>query len=319
VALALGAGLFAIVLGEILCRAVLGLGDPPLMVEDPKIEYLYAPSRSYHRFGKITQINSHHMRSEDFPATKSSPAEKRVLFLGDSIINGGSQTDQSELATTLLASRLSRELGAPVVVGNASAGSWGPENLLEYVRKFGIFDADVVVIVVSTHDSADVPTHERVVGVRPEFPDKAPYLAIQELFTRYLIPRVTASAGDPMPTGHAYPQQDVARATESFRQLLQELAKYGVKVIVTQHPEQVELFGKAGDGKKLLESIAREEGAEVIDLFPAYESSVRAGERPYRDAIHPAALGQRLMADELFAPILQALRSRPDDSPKSPG
>jgi hypothetical protein len=36
---------------EALARFYLGLGDPPLTIRDPDIEYLFAPSRCYVRFG----------------------------------------------------------------------------------------------------------------------------------------------------------------------------------------------------------------------------------------------------------------------------
>ena len=58
------------------------------------------------------------MRSAEFPKHKQDPRKLRILVLGDSIINGGTLTDQDDLATELLRRDLIERLGRPVVVGN---------------------------------------------------------------------------------------------------------------------------------------------------------------------------------------------------------
>ena len=127
----------ALCLAEISARTYLGLGDPPLTIRDFSIEYMFAPSRCYRRFGNSICYNQWSMRSDDFASIKTNSIEKRVLVMGDSVINGGALTDQKDLATTLLQQRLSDCLQVPVVVGNVSAGSWGPGNILAYTRRYG--------------------------------------------------------------------------------------------------------------------------------------------------------------------------------------
>jgi hypothetical protein len=117
--------LLGLVVCEIIARFVLGLGDAPLFESDPKVEYIYKPSGEYRRFGHRIKINAFGMRSEYFPPAKSTDTEIRVLFVGDSIIHGGSQTDQEKLATRLIERRLREQSRAPVIVANASAGGWG--------------------------------------------------------------------------------------------------------------------------------------------------------------------------------------------------
>ena len=152
-----GALLLALV-GELGARWILGLGDPPLTVRDPEIEYLFAPNQDVRRFGNRVVYNNVSMRSADrWSMAKERPEELRVLVLGDSVINGGALTDHARLATTIAQETLDRP-ARPVRVGNVSAGSWGPENLLAYVERFGLFDADLAVVVLSTHDLRDVRT-----------------------------------------------------------------------------------------------------------------------------------------------------------------
>ena len=156
------ASLFVLVgLLEAYARVVLGLGDPPLWMADPEIEYLPQPAKSYLRFGKRISYNAYSMRSRDFPRTKVNPDELRVLVVGDSVINGGAQTDQQALATTLLENKLAESLDRPVLVANIAAGSWGPPNILAYLRRFGLFDADVVVIVLTARITRTRPRSSR--------------------------------------------------------------------------------------------------------------------------------------------------------------
>ena len=54
--------------GEWFARSVLGLGDPPLSITHPRIEYLYAPNQDVRRFGKRFLVNDYSMRSAPFAA-----------------------------------------------------------------------------------------------------------------------------------------------------------------------------------------------------------------------------------------------------------
>ncbi|PQV64995.1 hypothetical protein B1R32_1021 [Abditibacterium utsteinense] len=146
----IGLGIVAVCLiaGEVVARTKLGLGDPPIYVADPQIEYMIKPG-VYHRFGNLVSFNRYSMRADEFPQHKVDKRELRVMVIGDSIVYGGAQLDQSQIAVSLLEKDLTAKLHRPVTVGNISAGSWGPPNQLAYVKRFGLFDADAVVIVGS--------------------------------------------------------------------------------------------------------------------------------------------------------------------------
>lgn len=96
--------------GELFARWVLGLGTPPLSMTHPSIEYLYQPSQDVRRFGNRILINAYGMRSPDFPAHKQDPDERRIMVFGDSVLNGGAQTDHEALATSILSRQLA-EIG----------------------------------------------------------------------------------------------------------------------------------------------------------------------------------------------------------------
>ena len=185
----------AILIGlELFARYYLGLGDPVLYRTDPEMEYLQWPSRTYQRLGHRISYNRHSMRAEEFAAEKLDQRELRVIVVGDSIVNAGSRLDQSEIATELLRHDLERRLDRPAVVGNIASNSWGPPNQAAYLRRFGLFDADVVIFVMNSGDLMDVPTFE---PLRPDFPQRKPIIALEEV-ARVWLPQLVNRF-----TGHA--------------------------------------------------------------------------------------------------------------------
>jgi hypothetical protein len=299
--------LVALLAVEAFCRLYLGLGDPPLSVADPEIEYLFAPNQTRHRFGNLVHYNAWSMRSDDFPVRKSQTNEFRVMVLGDSVINGGSQTDQAKTVTTILQNDLAQHLKRPVVVGNISAGSWGPPNMLAYLRHFGFFDADVVAIVLSSHDYADAPTFEPIVGMSIDFPDRKPWCATWEALTRYLpryIPSLSHGPSPANPSAVEPLQKDIDWSLKSMTELIHLARQSGATVLVAQHLEAAELPpGQPNVGHQAIAQTAREAGVEPFDL----ERS-GATQQLYRDNIHPNVAGQAWIATRIREAIKEVLR-----------
>jgi hypothetical protein len=302
--------LVLLIAGELFARFYLGLGDPPLSQADPQIEYLFKPDQDCHRFGHHIHYNHYSMRSEDFPPHKSQPNELRVMVVGDSVVNGGALTDQSEIATSIMEKKLAEDLKRPVVVGNISAGSWGPPNELAYLKRYGLFDADVLVIVVSSHDYADVPTFEPVVGTRA-YPDHKPLLALWEGFDRYVLPKFSkkkeANEGFVATTAPAK-EEDVRACMTAIRDMIEMGRSAGAKVIVAQHLERAEKLASPLRGHEVIKAEVIKDGITPVELGKAYEAARAKGEQPYRDAIHPNPVGQRVMADTLVKAIEEVVK-----------
>jgi lysophospholipase L1-like esterase len=294
-----------LIVGELVARYALGLGDPPLSISHPTIEYMFKPSMTYHRFGNTVSYNAYSMRSPDFPSRKTDPNELRVMVMGDSVVNGGALTDQQSTVTSLLERALREELHRPVIVGNISAGSWGPPNLEAYANAYGWFDADVVVIVLSSHDYADAPTFEPIVGVSPDFPATRPRLAIQELVTRYL-PRILPS--EPAKPAVVSPAA-VETCTAALHRLLRQARGAAKVVLLAQYPEKSELHGEFMTGHQVIADVAAAEGVPTLELR---EDLASAGSESqlYLDGIHPTALAQSRMASSFNRAILGHLRER---------
>jgi hypothetical protein len=299
-----------LVVTELFARFYLGLGDPPLSVADPEIEYMFAPSQEVRRLGNRIHYNAYSMRSDDFPRHKADPDELRVIVIGDSVINGGAQTDQSQLATSILQDRLSEALGRSVIVGNVSAVSWGPPNQLAYVRRFGLFDADLLVVVASSHDYADMPSFEPAVGVQLGFPDRKPALAMQEVIVRYLWPRIMTITAASVPS-HVPPEPEhIERCLNDLREMIVLAQTAGAEVMVAQYWDLREMTEPLHEGHGMIRDVAEDTSAEVVQLGPAFLSALQEGRQPFRDVIHPSPSGQAVIADVLYEPILNQLRRR---------
>ena len=169
---------------ELFLRCHYGLCDAVLMRADDEYEYIAKPSQKRKRLGHTVIYNSQSMRNEEL-----LPDSLRILCLGDSILNGGTITDQKHLATSIMSSSLSDALGAKVQVLNVSAGSWGPDNCLAWLKRHGDFGAKGIVLVVSSHDVHDTMTFVPVVGILKSYPSRQYPLAVLELWDRYLFPQ----------------------------------------------------------------------------------------------------------------------------------
>lgn len=320
-------GMVLFVVGAILIELVgrfrYGLCDPPLFVADPELEYILKPNQSCRQFGNRVEVNEYSMRSHPFPRAKSSPNEFRVMVLGDSVIYGGSRVDQDDLATSRLERMLAASMKRPVTVGNISAGSWGPPNLLVYAKRNGFFDADVIVIVVSQQDYDDAMTFAPVVGVDSSYPDHKPRLALWEIATRYLpryiaIKRQSVTGETGITAAAEVKPENIAASMNALAELIRMAKQSGARVIVAQHWMYLEVTGKRYDEQAVIEKTATDAGAEVIQLGPGFRAAIDAGENPYRDYIHPSPVGQRVIAEKLAEAINLSKPAASAPSPASP-
>ncbi|BDD87658.1 SGNH/GDSL hydrolase family protein [Desulfofustis limnaeus] len=286
-----------LVAGEWFARFVLGLGDPPLSTTHPRIEYMYTPDQDVQRFGNRFLVNGYGMRSEPFAVHKGED-ELRLLVFGDSVVNGGNLTDHENLATTLLKDELfSLAGGRKVVVGNVSAGSWGPGNWLAYSQTYGFFGADVVVLVVSSHDVCDSPTFTPLDPIT--HPSKKPLSALSEGITRYL-PRYVPIFMPDRPVVQDKKECDRARGLADLSAFLLAARSAGAALMVVHWPERDEVAAVGPEsGFADLGDLARELGVKSVEAAPSVAAALDNGASVYRDNIHPDEGGQRVLAEVL--------------------
>jgi len=228
-----------------------------------------------------------------------------VLGFGDSVINGGALTDQDSLATTIV----EKQLGNGIRFLNISAGSWGPDNSAAYLKKYGDFNAKMIILFVSSHDSHDNMTFEEIVDHHESYPSSQYLLASGELVMRYLLPRIqnmfrsenNGNTDNLMINKHG---SGFNPGFEFFKDYTQE---HNIPFTVCLHAEDTEL----AQGK------FNSQGQEILDFCAQHNIKVITGfdigEKPgdYRDGIHINEKGQRRWAQALYKEIRDVLKSCP--------
>ncbi|KUJ60646.1 hypothetical protein AR687_16590 [Flavobacteriaceae bacterium CRH] len=288
---------FALIIFELILRFSFGFCDAPLVKVDDQIEYLYQPNQDRDRFGNHIIYNEFSMRS--LPLNKKDSIV--ILGLGDSVINGGVSIDQNDLATDVLEKRLSNYYKKNIRFLNISAGSWGPENIFEYLKKFGSFNSKYFFLFVSSHDAHDNITHKKVVGISPNFPDKQYTFALAELTERYLLPRFknlfsNSSVSSIDKKNEDDPIGKSQEFTTGFQNILKYCKQNKIELTVFLHLEKIEFLANKNNsqGDEII-SFCKENNIPLInELGIPHQIDV------YRDNIHLNEKGQKMIADTIF-------------------
>lgn len=307
--------LFLLVCIELILRFGYGFCNAPLYIKDADYEYIYAPNQRVKRFGNIIRTNAFSMRSEELSETDSTI----VLLIGDSVVNGGSLTDNDDLASTLLEKQLSDTLRKPVRVLNISAGSWGPDNAAAYLRKHGIFGAKLICLVVSSHDAFDNMTHHDQVGIDPNLPDRQYKIALVELWKRYIYPLYIrdlkfnntyyAPLNDTISPDSLEVPIGIWKGHPDFNPGFAELDQIAreneVPLLIYLHPETFEIEdGDYNEQGQLIIEFAENHG---IRLIKEIEMNPLKEYYRERDIVHFNPQGQKFLAGNLFPLILEYL------------
>lgn len=271
------------ILTELLLRWGFGFCDATLYVASPDYEYIPAPNQDGNRFGRHYHINSFSQRSDE-PDT----GKKKILGLGDSVLYGGTPTDQDSLATTLFTNRTG------VQMLNISAGSWGPDNCAAYLKKHGTFGAKAIILVVSGHDAYDTMNFKPVVGVLSSYPEKQSVLAWGELINRYVLLRLFKGS---------FKEENVTQPIKhkgsifnpGFSALKNMAKNAGIPLVVYLHPVRIEArkHYNTDDAKEIINWC----GQNNIPLVNGLDFGFDVND--YRDIIHLNAHGQDKLARAL--------------------
>jgi hypothetical protein len=153
-----------------------------------------------------------------------------------------------------------------------------------YLRRYGTFHADHILLVLSSHDLHDVPTFPAELG--KDFPQEKPIFALEEALTRYLpryLPARLHRAEAPSRKGSAV----AARGCLEIENLIAVLRTSRVPFEVFLHPTTGELSSGANPDGKILRHLLETLGVNYIDMRPYLVRS------DYRDEIHLNAVGQK--------------------------
>lgn len=308
----IGLGLvIAIGLLELLLRLI-GFGNPLLYRADPEIGYLLAPNQQVHRFGKQILINQYSMRSPAIAVTH--PAETlRILMIGDSIVNGGGWTDQTQTIPNLVQQQLQNSFKSKVEVLNASANSWSPRNELAYLKRFGSFEAQTVVLVINTDDLFGTAPYSVVVGRSPNYPDRKPLLALTEALHHYLL-KAKLLKPRPIPelaTIQAEPGDRVGANLIAIQQIRDFVESNSARFILAITPlkREIESTGSREyerQARQRLHDLVQSQQINFVDFLPLFQTLSDPASL-YQDSIHLNAIGNQQVAEQVVDRLQKVL------------
>jgi hypothetical protein len=282
-------------LSEAILRFAFGLGNPVLNVPDATCAYILKPDQNVFRFFAHTRTNRYGMRSDEVSSSRS-PDTLRVLFVGDSITYGTSRVDQSDLFTERLHKDLPAVLHRPVEVLNASAGAWAIDNELSYIRSRGIFQSDLVVMVLNDGDVAQ--PRSTIADVGDDLPSERPATAIGELYSRYLRPRIFHNArhidaGDTVAADSATIGMNLADL-DAVQTLV---TGQGARMVLVFAPFRGDVPVKSAKPRTILQGWAAAHHVAMFDMTPA-ELGYSSKEITL-DNVHFNAKGHGVVAQEI--------------------
>ena len=295
----LGLGIIA----EIGLRLTLGLGNPPLYIADKDIGYLLAPNQKLRRKGNSIAINQYSMRDREIQPQKKANT-KRIFLLGDSVVNGSWYTDQSDILSNLLANKLkATKSQQSFEVFNASTNSWGPRNELAYLKRYGLFDADSLILVINTEDLFSTRATSAVVGKSYSYPNKPPALALIELYQLFIAsPRQIPE----LEQLRAQTQENIKGNLSAIKEIKAIADRANVKFVLVLTPLMKEFKeGSTADEQQARDNLQKLATAENIDYLDFLEiwSDFPQPEFLYRDRIHPSPQGNTKIIEQLASII----------------
>jgi hypothetical protein len=317
----------SILLLELVLRVAFGFGNPLLYLAEDDIGYRLAPNQETRRSGNRIRIDRFSMRNDGEIAMPPAPTTLRVLLIGDSIANGGWWTDQSETISARLQQRLASWRGRVRTVGagvgetpvqypietievlNASANSWGPRNELAYLRRFGHFQADLVVLLINTDDLFGAPPNSLPIGRKVTYPDRKPISAIIEFVQRQFFPEPEfAPPPEPGPVG-------VEEANRIAIGEIQDLLHAdGVSMVTVLTPLLREVEPNQRDyevkARQDLETFIADRGMTLVDILPLLQARSEAPADLFRDSIHLSSIGNTIVIEEIDQAITTAIGDR---------
>jgi hypothetical protein len=184
------------------------------------------------------------------------------------------------------------------------------------LKRYGTFDADLVILELSSHDYADVPASNPV-GISQDFPAKKPAFAATDLFETYLLPRYLHLEPD-MPnylerslTEKSQSEQDIAECRDAERDLFSFARSQHAKVALAQHLTVPELRGDYYVGYYANQAVAQAAHVPYVDDSVELRAQLKSGDSPFfeGDPIHLNKSGQYVLARTLQRAVDLALKA----------
>ncbi len=286
----------------------IGLGEP--IVYATNAAFRYAPVPGQHvvrRGGASVTIGPEGLRGVE---PWSGPADHRILFLGDSVTWGGTNTDDVKLFAHVTCAELEARVAQNFVCGNAGVNGYGTENMIARLRYDpNLAPADTVVVTLisvdpirGTSDLASAHFFSR--------PPAGPLRGLWEVaafgaFKTAAILRWGSASYDS--------RLDIPVAMDALQRLysaLRRLEESGKSVLIVFSPHKDEFQGDPDALDAAVRADLAASGFRLLDLTEPMRAEISRG--VYHDNVHLNELGHALyggwIADAL-SPLMLARSS----------
>lgn len=286
---------------------IYGFRDAILYVQDYEVGYYPKPNQRVRNPGRVIEINEHGMRAPSLSA-KKEPGKFRILMLGDSTL-AGTKVSNHELYSSLLQEKLNEAAGKGMFeVMNMGVNAWGARHEYAFVKKFGSFEADLVIICGPVHNCYRWLYALESLPFMPE--SHPPRLALEHVAYQLLWQYRTRCLGPPPATLSDAAPLEAEKGIEAWGQMTELLQKQGAEVIAELLPSYRLTMGiikEEPNTEHLITMIAErlaKTGAKANMAGPIF---TEAGDfrEIYHDRIHFTRTGHRLYADYLFEQVLK--------------
>jgi len=301
----LGAAVFAAILACELGLRVCGFGHP-LIYKASDAGYELVANQTSTRMGETTHVNTFGLRGpEMLPA--SAPGMTRILSLGDSVANGGATISDDQTYPA----QLQNDLGSKTEVLNASAGGWALGNEHGWLLEHGTFGASVIVLEVNEGD-LDEPTHgSDILNHNPSFPKQYPAMAMIQVMTQYVLPRlhIGVPTTDPGAAASVVDAASEARVIPTISEMAQIAKRNDAHFIIVYWD-----FHAGRLPTQTMETRGKLFAWAKLNSIPVVRPNLSARpdwHRLFRDPFHPNVAGNALIAEAVANQIeLMASPSR---------
>lgn len=290
--------------GELAARWM-GLGEP--IVYSTNAAYRYAPvpnQQVVRRRGASVTVGPEGLRGLE---PWSGPADHHILFVGDSVTWGGTNTDDDKTFAHLTCTQLEARVAKNFVCGNAGVNGYGTDNMIARLRHDPeLRRADTIVVTLISVDPIRGTSDLRAAHFFSRQPT-GPLRGVWEVaaFGAFQL------AGRLRWKDDAYDSSlDVPVAKEALQRLYAELRRLeqaGKSVLIVFSPHKDEFFGDADELDAQVRADLAASGFSLLDLTEPMRAEVDRG--VYYDNVHLNELGHALYGDwiaDRLSPLLVA-------------
>jgi lysophospholipase L1-like esterase len=285
----------------------MGLGDPIIYSRNAAYRYAPLPNQHANRRGASVTIGPEGLRGLD---SWSGAADYHVLFVGDSVTWGGTNTDDNQTFAYLTCEKLKARFRQRFVCGNAGVNGYGTDNMIARLR----YDpqlkrADTIVVTLISVD----PIRGTSDLTSAHFFTRQPFGPLRGIWEVAAYGAFTVAARLRWDENSYDASFDIPVAMEALQRLyaeLHELEKSGKRILIVFSPHKDEFYGDPDELDADVRADLARSGFSFLDLTEPMRGVVGRG--VYYDNVHLNPVGHALYADWIanaLSPLVMVAKS----------